>query len=235
MTPHTQPYLVKSFHHSTRDGRLDLYNIIHQTVLLADKRIQDVIICLYLWPVYCDRLPIVKAKAKDIENHNIIERRYYATKRPLCTVRSRSFSTSIRRSYCTFFFPREKSKVNKREIVKSFKAYNDNPYKSINITIAQTNIKNMGCCYKVTNNNTHIFLYINNTFSAINNIPQPNHFANIALKSELSGIKHIYNSSNDLLNVFNARLKKNKTEIVKSEINYNYIGKPRHYPPANKE
>ena len=235
LTPHTQPYLEKSFDHSRRVGGLHLYNIIHETVLLAGKIIQDVFICLYLWPDSSKRLPVVKAKAKDIENHNIIERGCYVTNRPLSTVRSRYFSTSIRRSYCTFFFPRKKSKVNKREIVKSFKAYNDNPYISIIISKAQTNKKNMDCSYKVTNNNTHKFLYINNTFSAINKIPKPNLFASIALKSEFSGIKHLYNSSTDLLNVFNARLKKNKTEIVKSETNYNYIGKPRHYPPANKE
>ena len=38
-----------------------------------------------------------------------------------------------------------------------------------------------------------------------------------------------------MLNVFNARLKKDKTQKVKLENNYNYIGRPRHYPPANKE
>lgn len=83
-----------------------------------------------------------------------------------------------------------------------------------------------------TCNNTYKLLYINNTLNAI---AKPNFLVYLALKSELSGITHICNSSTDTLNVFNARLKKNKTQKVKLEDNYNYIGKPRHYPPANKE
>ena len=38
-----------------------------------------------------------------------------------------------------------------------------------------------------------------------------------------------------MLNVFNARLKKEQKVKLEKENNYNYIGKPRHYPPANKE
>nr|YP_009412629.1 ribosomal protein subunit 3 [Imshaugia aleurites]ASK50780.1 ribosomal protein subunit 3 [Imshaugia aleurites] len=38
-----------------------------------------------------------------------------------------------------------------------------------------------------------------------------------------------------MLNIFNARSKKDNTQKVKLENNYNYIGRPRHYPPANKE
>nr|YP_009420965.1 ribosomal protein S3 [Hypogymnia vittata]ASR12311.1 ribosomal protein S3 [Hypogymnia vittata] len=71
----------------------------------------------------------------------------------------------------------------------------------------------------------------------MNNIPKSNLLVYFPLKSEISVAKHltnIYNSSTDMLNVFNARLKK-KTQKVKLEDNYNYIGKPRHYPPANKE
>lgn len=89
-----------------------------------------------------------------------------------------------------------------------------------------------------TYNNTYRFVYINNMLYAINNIPKPNFLVYLASKSELSVAKHltnIYNSSTDMLNVFNARLKKDKTQKVKLENNYNYIGKPRHYPPANKE
>lgn len=90
-----------------------------------------------------------------------------------------------------------------------------------------------------TYNNTYKFVYINNTLNTINNIPKPNYLVYLASKSELSVAKHltdIYNSSADMLNVFNARLKKDKTQKVKLEPNnYNYIGKPRHYPPANKE
>jgi len=80
--------------------------------------------------------------------------------------------------------------------------------------------------------NTRDMLY------AINNIPKPNFLVYLASRSELSVAKHltnIYSSSTDMLNMFNARLKKNKTQKVKLENNYNYIGKPRHYPPANKE
>lgn len=77
--------------------------------------------------------------------------------------------------------------------------------------------------------------------NAINNIPKPNFLVYLALKSELSGPTqtHICNSPTDMLNVFNARLKKekekNNTQKVKLENNYNYIGKPRHYAPASQE
>ena len=89
-----------------------------------------------------------------------------------------------------------------------------------------------------TYNNTYKFVYINNMLYATNNIPKPNFLVYLASKSELSVTKHltnIYNSSTDMLNMFKARLKKDKTQKVKLENNYNYIGKPRHYPPANKE
>ena len=90
----------------------------------------------------------------------------------------------------------------------------------------------------ITYNNTYKILYINNTLNAINNIPKPNFLVYLALKSELSvDLTNIYNSSTDMLNVFNARLKKDNTQKAKLKLenNYNYIGKPRHYPPANKE
>jgi hypothetical protein len=92
--------------------------------------------------------------------------------------------------------------------------------------------------FLVTYNNTSKFICINNTFNAINKIPKPNFLVYIALKSDIT---HIHNSSTDLLNVFNARLKENNDALhalqqkVKLENNCNYIGKPRHYPPANKE
>ena len=88
---------------------------------------------------------------------------------------------------------------------------------------------------KKTNNNTYKLLYLNNTFSAINKKSKPNLFAYITLKNETSDIRHLYTSSTDLLNISNTKLKKNKTQKVKLENHYNYIGKPRHYPPANKE
>ena len=102
---------------------------------------------------------------------------------------------------------------------------------------------------KKINNNTHKLLYLNNTYSVINKISKPNFIAYITLKKEVSGTRHLYTSSTDLLNISDAKLKKNKTQIVRSdkesetekvsenesEIHYNYIGKPRHYPPANKE
>ena len=95
--------------------------------------------------------------------------------------------------------------------------------------------------FLVTYNNTSKFICINNTFNAINKIPKPNFLVYIALKSDIT---HIHNSSTDLLNVFNARLKENNDALhalhalqqkVKLENNCNYTGKPRHYPPANKE
>lgn len=92
--------------------------------------------------------------------------------------------------------------------------------------------------FLITYNSTYKLLYIKNTLNAINNIPKPNFLICLGLKSELSVAKHltnIYNSSTNMLNVFNARSKKNNTQKVKLENNYNYIGKPRHYPPANKE
>ena len=106
-------------------------------------------------------------------------------------------------------------------------------------------MKNFLITYNNTYNNTYKSLYINNTLNAINNIPKPNFLVYYALKSEWSVANHLtntYNSSTDMLNVFNARLKKyndadplQSQQKVKSEKNYNYIGKPRHYPPANKE
>ena len=89
--------------------------------------------------------------------------------------------------------------------------------------------------FLITYNNIYKFTYINNTLNAINNIPKPNFLVYLALKSESSGLSNIYGSSTDMLNIFNARSKKDNTQKVKLENNYNYIGRPRHYPPANKE
>ena len=95
--------------------------------------------------------------------------------------------------------------------------------------------------FLITCNNIYKLLYINNMLNAINNIPKPNFLVYLALKSELSGPTktQICNSPTDMLNVFNARLKKekekNNTQKVKLENNYNYIGKPRHYVPASQE
>ena len=56
-----------------------------------------------------------------------------------------------------------------------------------------------------------------------------------AIKSESSGLSNNYGNSTHILNMFNTKRKKDNTHKVKLENNYNYIGKPRHYPPANKE
>nr|YP_009512492.1 ribosomal protein S3 [Pseudevernia consocians]AXJ91928.1 ribosomal protein S3 [Pseudevernia consocians] len=77
----------------------------------------------------------------------------------------------------------------------------------------------------------------------MNKIPMPNSLVYVALKSEISVLNHppnLYNSSSDMLNVFSTRLKKNndnhnEKKKVKLEDYFNYIGKARHYPPANKE
>ena len=73
---------------------------------------------------------------------------------------------------------------------------------------------------------------------AINNIPKPNFLVYVALKSEFSGpdaSQHVCHNPIDTLNMFNTRLKKHNRQKVNVESNYNYIGKARHYPPANNE
>ena len=87
----------------------------------------------------------------------------------------------------------------------------------------------------------------------INNIPKPNFLVYVALKSELSGTSTSHVCHNpyppyppyppgvgvgvvDTLNMFNTRIKKkHNKQKVNVESNYNYIGKARHYPPANNE
>ena len=70
----------------------------------------------------------------------------------------------------------------------------------------------------------------------INNIPKPNFLVYVTLKSELSGPDwHVYDKPVDTLNMFNTRLKKYNIQKLNVESNYNYIGKARHYPPANNE
>ena len=86
--------------------------------------------------------------------------------------------------------------------------------------------------------NTCKFIYIKNMLYAINNIPKPNFLVYVALKSELSGpdaSQHVCHNAIDTLNMFNTRLKKHNRQKVNVESNYNYIGKPRHYPPAHNE
>ena len=89
-----------------------------------------------------------------------------------------------------------------------------------------------------TYNNIYKFIYINNTLNAISNIPSPNFIVYLALKSEMSALTNLYNNSTETLNIFNARLKKykiNRQKVKSEETKSNYAGKPRHYPPANKE
>ena len=71
--------------------------------------------------------------------------------------------------------------------------------------------------------------------NAINNIPKPNLLIYLVLKSETSSLTQFCNNSIDTLNVFNAKLKKDEKQKVKLDRNYNFIGKPKHYPPANNE
>ena len=74
--------------------------------------------------------------------------------------------------------------------------------------------------------------------NAINNIPKPNLLIYLVLKSETSSLTQFCNNSIDTLNVFNAKLKKDemfRKQKVKLDRNYNFIGKPKHYPPANNE
>lgn len=80
--------------------------------------------------------------------------------------------------------------------------------------------------------------FIGDIWNAVNKIPKPNFPVHILSKSELLGTTNIHNKSIDLLNMFKTRLKKNNDayqQKVKLGNNFNYIGKPRHYPPANKE
>lgn len=44
-----------------------------------------------------------------------------------------------------------------------------------------------------------------------------------------------YNNSTAMLNVFNIKLKKYDTLKTEVENNKNFVSKPKHYPPANKE
>ena len=74
---------------------------------------------------------------------------------------------------------------------------------------------------------------------AINNIPKPNFLVNVALQSELSGTScHVCHNPIDTLNMFNTSKKKHNKQKVNVESDAsqnNYIGKPRHYPPASNE
>lgn len=56
-------------------------------------------------------------------------------------------------------------------------------------------------------------------------------------KSSVTGVNLVenYNKSTNILNVFNIKLKKDDILNAKVEISKNFAGKPKHYPPANKE
>ena len=248
----TKPGLEKGFHHYGGYGPLNVCDIIHRTIILSGHRAKDVNICLYFWldlnpsKVYL-RLP----KYTDRCDSNSILR---AGSRMSLKKHTRSFSTSNKPSFSTL-------KVNGgEEKIKIVKAYNSNPHKSIVNIISKakgnmlhrnrnssggfiSNIKTQMFIKSLTldefNLNKNYVRLIGDILNAINKIPKPNFLVCSALNSEISVTKHltnIYNSSTDMLNVFNARLKKDKTQKVKLESNnYNYIGKPRHYPPANKE
>ena len=99
-------------------------------------------------------------------------------------------------------------------------------------------MNNLLITWNAKHNNTYKFLYIKNMLYAINNIPKPNFLVYVALKSELSGpdaSQHVCYNPIDTLNMFNTRLKKHDRQKVNVESNYNYIGKARHYPPAENE
>ena len=99
-------------------------------------------------------------------------------------------------------------------------------------------MKNLPIPWNPKHYNICNFLYIKNVLYAINNIPKPNFLVYVALKSELSGTdvsQHVCNKPVDTLNMFNTRLKKHNRQEINAESNYNYIGKHRHYPPANNE
>lgn len=70
---------------------------------------------------------------------------------------------------------------------------------------------------------------------AINNIPSAYKKSTYALKSELLDLSKRYNSALNRLNMFNVRSKKDTTRKTKQVSNNNFVGKPRHYPPANNE
>ena len=217
-------------------GPLDVRNIVHRIIILYghNNNNKNINIYLYLWfdPI------------RQVPNTN---RRYIDT----YGVQARSVSTSKNKTSL---------KVNEGKKIEIVRADYSNPGKPIVNIIYETDGSKLYHHYGFNANiKTQMFIkrlwpdkwwndndkkkrryvdYIFN-FNAIDNIPKPNLFVYVASKSELSVSKHItniYNSSTDMLNVFNARLKKDKIREVKSEYNnYNYIGKPRHYPPANKE
>lgn len=65
--------------------------------------------------------------------------------------------------------------------------------------------------------------------------PKPYVFALYTLKGELLNSVNNSSSSTNILNIFNVKLKKDNIHETKKEKSSNYVSKPRHYPPANKE
>ena len=242
-----KPGLVKGFRHYGGYGPLNVWDIIHRTMILSGHKAEDVTICLYFWldldpSTFFERVP----KYTQCNDFNTRAANKISFKK-----HTRPFSTSNKTSFSTL-----KLNEGEKEKIKRVKAYNSDFHKSIVNIIAEGNMlhKNNISGF-IPNVKSHMFIkflgldkfnlnkdsirLIGHTLSAINNIPKPNLFVYLASKSELPVAKHItniYNSSTDMLNMFNTRLKKDKTQKVKLEFNnHNYIGRPRHYPPANKE
>lgn len=72
-------------------------------------------------------------------------------------------------------------------------------------------------------------------YKSIYNKPKPYKKSTFLLKSELLSLFDNYNSAINMLSVFNVKSKKDSTQKTKLEKNNNFVGKYRHYPPANKE
>lgn len=72
-------------------------------------------------------------------------------------------------------------------------------------------------------------------YKAINNIPNSYRNSTLLLKNELISLSSKNNGAFNMLSVFNVRSRKNTSQKTKQKWNNNFVGKPRHYPPANKE
>lgn len=72
-------------------------------------------------------------------------------------------------------------------------------------------------------------------YRAINDMPNDYKKSTFLLNSDLLNLSNNYNNALNTLKLFSIRSKKDSTQKTKQEKNNNYAGKPKHYPPANKE
>ena len=78
-------------------------------------------------------------------------------------------------------------------------------------------------------------VYVLCILEAINNPPKPYIFTIFTLKGQISNVVKKDDSSINMLNVFNLKLKKNDVPKKRLENDKNLAGKAKHYTPASKE